>query len=132
MPDQPSDAGPRIILVGHCGPDAYALRSAVSRMADGASVQFAADEQALQAEIPRADLLLINRLLDGDYARSTGLELIRDIAASDTPDKPAMMLISNFADAQADAVSAGASPGFGKKDMYSEETRKRVLAALGR
>ena len=35
-----ADAPIRILLVGHCGPDAYALRSAIGGMVPGASVEF--------------------------------------------------------------------------------------------
>lgn len=126
MPD-----GPRIILVGHCGPDAYSLRSAVARAVPGAAVTFANDDAELRAALPTADLLLINRLLEGNYAFSTGVELLRAIAAAGSSGKPAAMLISNYADAQAEAAAAGASPGFGKRDLYSDETRARILGALG-
>ncbi len=39
----------RIVLVGHCMPDAYALRSAVRRTVPGATVVTANDSKALEA-----------------------------------------------------------------------------------
>src|SRR6267142_2034982 len=96
----------RIVLVGHCGPDSYALRSAVSRMAPGAAVVFAGDDAALEKELSGADLLLVNRMLDGDYALASGVDLIRSLAAQKDR-RPALMLVSNFAESQAEAEAAG-------------------------
>jgi hypothetical protein len=121
----------RIVLVGHCGPDSYSLRSAVSRMVPGAAVVFANDERALAGELPTADLLLVNRLLDGEYSAATGVDLIRAVGAAGGSKRPAMMLVSNLPEAQAEAQAAGAAPGFGKRDAYSEEAGQRVRAALG-
>jgi two-component system, chemotaxis family, chemotaxis protein CheY len=124
----------RIVLVGHCGPDSYAIRSAVSRMVPGATVVLTMSDADLTRELPAADLLLINRQLDGDYAMETGVELIRSIMASAVGGavrRPVVVLISNFPEAQSEAQAAGAAPGFGKRDLYSEEAKKRVRAALG-
>ncbi len=119
----------RIALVGHCGPDSYALRAAISGIVPNSQVIFAPDDHTLAAELPKTQLLLINRRLDGDYAATTGVELIRSLAAA--PHKPALMLVSNLPDAQQEAVAAGALPGFGKRQLYADETRRRILAALG-
>ena len=125
--------GKRVVLVGHCGPDSYAIKSAVSRMAPGAAVLMTMSDAELERELPTADLLLVNRQLDGDYAMDAGVGLIASIVAAAKAGgrRPAMMLISNFPEAQAEAESAGAAPGFGKRDLYSEDARKRVQAALG-
>ena len=123
-------ASKKIVLVGHCGPDSYALKHAVSRMAPGSSVVLTMSESELTRELPTADLVLVNRLLDGDYALSQGVDLIAQIASSPDP-KPATMLISNYADAQAEAETAGARPGFGKRDIYTPDATAKVRAALG-
>lgn len=120
----------RIVLVGHCGPDSYALKAAVSRFVPDAAVVLVMDDAELERELPTADLLLINRVLDGDYALEAGVDLIRRIRASDLERKPAMMLVSNFPEAQAEAEAAGASPGFGKRDLYAESTGTKLRAAL--
>jgi two-component system chemotaxis response regulator CheY len=125
MPDKPA----RILLVGHCGPDSYALRSAVGTMIPGAAVEFASDQTALDKQVTQADLLLVNRSLDGDFPADDGVELIRSLAERGAV--PRMMLISNYPDAQAEAQAAGALPGFGKRDMYSDETKRRLRTALG-
>ncbi len=40
------------------------------------------------------------------------------------------MLISNFQDAQQEAVAAGAFPGFGKSQLYDDSTSERLRDAL--
>jgi hypothetical protein len=117
-----------ILLVGHCGPDSWALKTAVSRLVPGADVQLVNDEQALATRLPAADLVLVNRMLDGGFTAESGVELIGRLA----PGAGArFMLISNFPESQAAAVRAGASPGFGKAEMYSARAKETVLAALG-
>jgi hypothetical protein len=120
----------RIVLVGHCGADSYALKSAVSRMVPGSEIVFAPDTRSVEAELARADLLLINRTLDGDYDQHEGVDIVRQVAARGER-APALMLISNYSESQAEAVKAGARPGFGKRDLYSDEAKRRVLDAIG-
>src|SRR3954452_20107090 len=55
-------------------------------------------------------LVLVNRVFDADG--DSGLELIKRVKA-EVPEQP-VMLVSNYADAQAEAQAAGALPGFGK------------------
>ena len=125
MPDHP----PRILLVGHCTPDAYAIRSAVTSLIPGAAVDFARDQASLDQALANSDLLLVNRKLDGSFDAEDGVTLIRDLS-SRSPG-PRAMLISNLDDAQAAAQSAGALPGFSKRDLYSSGTKTRLRKALG-
>lgn len=124
----------RIALVGHCGPDSFALRSAAGRTVPGVRVVFANDARAVDTELGVSDLLLVNRVLDGEFESSEGVELIRELVARPAQNggrKAAVMLVSNFADAQQEAVAAGARPGFGKKEMNSERARELIRAAVG-
>jgi len=116
----------RIVLVGHCGPDSYALKSAVGMAAAGSDVIFANDDAALAREAPGAALLLVNRVLDGDFADEGGIKLIGKLAGLGAK----VMLVSNYPDAQAEAERAGALPGFGKTTMYAAETKERIARAL--
>lgn len=120
---------PRIILVGHCGPDARYLQTIVERAIPGARVERVDDEKDVAPAAAGATLLLINRALDGHFSAKTGIDLIRTLTASPTGDRPALMLISNVDDAQSEAQSAGALPGFGKSNAYSEEATARLRAA---
>src|SRR5690349_20866678 len=106
------DPAPRILLVGHCTPDAYAIRSALGNMVPEAKVEFAGGEAALDEELGKAGLLLVNRELDGDYTADDGISLIGRLAPKARG--TTFMLVSNLPDAQAAAVKAGAAPGFGK------------------
>jgi len=119
--------GPRIALVGHCWPDAFALRSAVGSIVPGADVVVVNDAGALAGEVLQADVLLINRVLVGHFETKSGIELIRSLAGGGA----APMLVSNFPEAQAEAEAAGALPGFGKARLYGDTMRERVAAAVG-
>lgn len=119
----------RIVLVGHCGPDAFAIRNAMQSFAPGAIVESVSEEEGAHRAALSSDLLIVNRLLDGEFASPSGVELIRDIALRGVAAR--LMLVSNYRDAQADAETAGAVPGFGKRDLFSESTRTRVREALG-
>lgn len=108
----------RIILVGHCGPDTSYLVMAARKAVPTAEVVRADDEAALSSAIAIDDghvLLLVNRVLDGDFADSSGIELIARLRRSHPMVRS--MLVSNYADAQSAAVQAGAMPGFGKREI---------------
>jgi CheY-like chemotaxis protein len=66
------------------------------------------------------DLVLVNRVfdLDGD----SGIDFIRQINADEQLRKTPVMLVSNYEDAQARAIAAGAQPGFGKASLREPET----------
>ena len=119
----------RVVLVGHCGPDASYLRMAVSRVARNMTVSMADDDGELSREIEQgADLLLLNRVLDYGFEQTEGAALIAELKAK-FPDLK-MMLVSNYPDAQAEAVAAGALPGFGKREIGSERVTKLLRGAL--
>ena len=126
--------GPLVLLVGHCGFDSGGLKRVVLQAVPEARLEEANSRKALEANIDRASLLLVNRKLDGSFGlprgdHGDGVELIREVTASDRP--PACMLISNFEDAQDAAVGAGALPGFGKKDLRAESAAQSIRSALG-
>ncbi|MEM1165539.1 MAG: hypothetical protein AAGI30_04540 [Planctomycetota bacterium] len=117
---------PRVVLVGHCGADSGGLRRAVERAVPHAEVRAANDDASLDAELPYAGLLLVNRVLDGRFRHRLGVDLMRERA-----DAPAWILISNYDDAQQDAEAAGAGPGFGKRGLNSATTAGALRSALG-
>lgn len=119
----------KIVLVGHCGPDASYLRLAVSSADRQAKILAADDEESLQQLLTSGvDLLLLNRVLDSGFAEQLGVDLIRRLRAKNPQMK--MMLVSNYSDAQADAVVAGALPGFGKHDIGSPRVGEVLRSAL--
>lgn len=122
-------AAKRIVLVGHCGPDAFAIRSAMQSFAPGAIVESVSDDESAFTAALASDLLVVNRLLDGEFEVPSGVELIRQLGLRGVAAR--LMLVSNYRDAQDEAESAGAVPGFGKRDLYAESSRRRVRDALG-
>ncbi len=119
----------RVVLVGHCGADRWALRSAVEEALPGVPVESANATAQLARFTGPESLLLVNRILDGDLGTTRGVELIESLAAR--PDPPPMVLISNYADAQQAAQAAGARPGFGKGDLGSDRAVQILRAAAG-
>jgi hypothetical protein len=120
------NAPQRIVLVGHCNPDAAVLRSTIRRLAPDAVVSQADDDEQVAAALTTTDLLLVNRALDGDFAAADGIELIRSLPTG----SPVSMLISNFPHAQEAAVAAGAAPGFGKAEIGAKHAAERLAYAL--
>lgn len=116
----------RIVLVGHCVPDAMALRSAIRSALGDVEVVTANDSASLEAALGGSALLLVNRVLDGRFGRESGQSLVKRLAA----DGERVMLISNYEEAQSEAVASGACAGFGKQDLYTEEMRERLESAL--
>lgn len=108
-------------LVGHCGADSYSLSHAIRSAVPDAKVVAVDDEASCAKAMHDGAVLLVNRVLDGNFATGNGVELIRRLAAVKADSM--MVLISNYADAQQAAVAAGAKPGFGKSQVGSSATR---------
>ena len=119
----------RIALVGHCGPDSSYLRMAITTAVKGAQVTMADDQTELQRIVDEgADLLLFNREMPMGFDDNEGVPLIRRFKASHPQLK--VMLISNYPDAQAAAVQAGALPGFGKREIGTPRVTELLREAL--
>jgi two-component system chemotaxis response regulator CheY len=121
----------RIILVGHCGPDASYLVLAARKAVADAQVVRANSRTELETLLAESNgtpsLLLVNRVLDGEFGDADGIELIARLRGRTGA---RAMLISNYADAQALAEAAGAMPGFGKRDIGSPRVLELIRAAL--
>lgn len=119
----------KVVLVGHCGPDSSFLRIVVSRAAKDAQVLSADDGRELNRVLENgADLLLLNRTLDFGFDDDEGIAVIRKLR----PQYPnvKMMLVSNYAEAQAAAVAEGALPGFGKRELNTPRVAEMIREAL--
>ena len=120
----------RVLDVGQCSPDHWSIKHLVEGELGAQVVQAHSLEQSLELLRQQPfDLVLVNRKLDADY--SDGLEIIRQIKADAELAKTPVMLVSNYPEYQDEAVAAGAEPGFGKAQLNSPATRKRLEAYLG-
>jgi len=119
----------RVLNVGHCGYDQRNIRRMIRKHFDAEVVRAATADDALAAlGEERFDLILVNRILPGEP--SSGIEWIRQVKAdAETADTP-MMLVSNYPDAQEQAVAAGAAPGFGKAELGDKRTIDRLRPFL--
>jgi len=120
----------KIALIGHCGADGSYLRIAVGRAQKDLKVVMVEDAQELERIIAEGvDLLMFNRVLDWGFDETEGASAIASLRAKHPELK--MMLVSNYSEAQAEAVAAGALPGFGKREIGSERVTKLIREALG-
>ena len=119
----------QVVLVGHCGADGMMLEESV-RQALGAGVTLARANSSdqLQRYVSSGSLMLVNRLLDGRFDAGDGIELIQNLSGQADP--PTTMLISNYHDAQEEAVAAGAQRGFGKSDIHAPATLALLRQAV--
>lgn len=121
----------RVLDVGQCVPDHAAIRRLLEGKFAAQVVQTHGLDDTL-AELRRGEfaLVLVNRKLDADY--SDGLEIIRRIKQDTQLAGVPVMLVSNYPDAQQQAVDIGAEMGFGKAKLGSEETLARLRDVLAR
>lgn len=119
----------KIALVGHCGPDSSYLRLAISKAGKDIQILSADDDDELHRTLAGGvDLLLLNRQLDFGFSEHEGVKLIDTLRAQHPGIKT--MLVSNYPDAQAAAVKAGALPGFGKREIGTPRVAELIRAAL--
>src|SRR4051812_15090692 len=109
----------RVLSVGQCGFDHGNLSQSLQHLFD-AEVVAARDEADALRRLKTAtfDLVLVNRVFDADGA--SGIDFIRKVKQEV---KAPLMLVSNYQDAQREAVAAGALPGFGKSMVGRPEMR---------
>lgn len=121
----------RIALVGHCGPDSSMLRGVAQRAVPGSLIEEVDDQAGASRAAMECDLLLINRMMDGEFTDPSGTSLIA--ALGRLPGRRAsLILVSNYADAQEMARAAGAMPGFGKAVSGRPESADKIRAAVAR
>jgi PleD family two-component response regulator len=121
----------RVLSVGQCGAD-HSRISRTFEQAFGAEVVGVDTTLEALAKLRAEpfDLVLVNRVYDADG--SPGLELIRQVTSDETLKQTPVMLVSNYDDAQREAVAAGAEPGFGKASLGAPQMINRVKGVLGK
>lgn len=119
----------KVLSIGQCAAD----NGAISRLLQ---TQFGAEVDAADT-LPDAlaqlgkfayDLVLVNRVLDADG--SSGLEVVRHIKQSGDSAECPVMLVSNYPDAQRQAIEIGALPGFGKASLSQPATLRKLAQVL--
>jgi DNA-binding NtrC family response regulator len=119
----------KVLLVGHCGPDASYLRRAVKAALEDATILSAEDNASLQSALKQGvDLVLLNRELGYGFEPDTGVEMIA--AMKQRNPQLRIMLISNYPEAQQAAVAVGAAMGFGKRQIGSPLPTQLLRDAL--
>ena len=119
----------RVLDVGNCVPDHAAIRGLLERGFKAHVSQTHGPEDTLELLSRESfDLVLINRKLDRDY--SDGLDILKSIKADPRLASVPVMLITNFPEHQESAVAAGATYGFGKKELNDDATRKKLAEIL--
>ena len=119
-----------VLSIGQCRPDNAAITHFLTSNFDvDVLATDLADDSLTALQANSVDLILINRKLDTDY--SDGMEIMKLIKSDPRTEPIPVMLISNFAESQEQAVEAGATYGFGKAELSSPETIERVRGALG-
>jgi two-component system chemotaxis response regulator CheY len=73
-------------------------------------------------------LVLVNRKIDIDY--SDGIELIKKIKNDHELKEIPIMLVSNYREAQEEAIKYGAIYGFGKSELLKKETKEKIMNAI--
>jgi len=117
--------GKIVLSVGQCSGDHAAIARMLAKHFKVEVRRSALAEDTLRTlRSMRVGLVLVNRILDADG--SEGLELIRQIKRSSDLAGIPVMLVSNYPEHQATAISAGAEPGFGKDELYGRQTQEKL------
>ncbi len=120
---------PRVLDVGNCDADHGRIRQFLTTNfeCDIDRVMFVDEARARLAAQTYA-LVLVNRLIFADA--TPGLPLVDLVQGLPAERRPAVMLISNYDDAQAEAVARGAMPGFGKAALGTPDAVARLATVL--
>ncbi|BAM02289.1 hypothetical protein [Phycisphaera mikurensis] len=127
MPENHPHETPTVLLVGHCGFDSGGLTAAAKAALPGATVERVNTQDALAAKRGPGVVLLVNRVLDGRFDATDGVQLIEQEARRDGGTRA--LLVSNYAESQARAEAAGGRRGFGKDDVGTDVATARIREA---
>jgi len=118
-----------VLDVGQCDFDHSRISHHLGSHFDVTVVRAHSFEESIKlAGETKFDLVLINRLLDRD--QSAGLEILKTLKSNEATSSIPVMLVSNFEDAQIEAVAAGAEQGFGKASLDTEPTTELLKKYL--
>jgi CheY-like chemotaxis protein len=124
-----STSAKSVLSLGQCAADNYAINQFLVSSFDVQVTE--ADTAAEALERLRAtpvDLVLVNRILDVDG--DSGLDFISRLKAEPEMTGIPVILVSNHAEAQKQAVTRGALLGFGKAQLADAKTVDLLKAVL--
>lgn len=114
-----------VLDVGNCAPDHAAIKHTLTAHFDVKVIQSHGPSDTLELALQHEfSLILINRKLDQDY--SDGIEILRMLKRDPQLSEIPVMIVTNYEEHQAAAVSEGAEPGFGKLSLGAPETLSRL------
>jgi CheY-like chemotaxis protein len=119
----------QILSIGQCAADHFRITQTFKEHFAAEVVGADNEEEAKQIlEQRKFDLILINRVLDANGA--SGLAVISVLRQDPANEAMPIMLVSNYTEAQMEAVERGAVKGFGKAALGQPAmlaTVRRVL-----
>ena len=134
LPDASDHVKQTVISVGQCGYDNSRIRSLIRSIDSTVEIKETDSHQETMevlASLDEAALVLVNRVFDMDGA--SGMELISQLKSKESEFAAIpVMLVSNYEKSQAEAIANGAIPGFGKSELQSVETRRKIESVLNR
>jgi DNA-binding response OmpR family regulator len=119
---------PSVLSIGQCAPDSVLLERFFSEL--GAECVSVADEVQARKKLEERPwkLIIANRVFDSDG--SSGIHVLAMFAKMTLAQDPVYMLVSNYQDAQDEALACGLTKGFGKAELRTQELRERVKSIL--
>ena len=116
-----------VLSIGNCGFDDSMIRSTAERLGDVRFVRAATARQAstLLSSEP-FDLVFVNRILDGDQV--SGIDSLSEWISLSP--QACFVLLSERADAQAQALANGARVAVGKSRLSEVSTVEQLKAAI--
>jgi two-component system chemotaxis response regulator CheY len=122
---------PRVLDVGQCNPDHASILNLLTDRFDVDVDRVMFVDEAMDALSRREyALVLVNRLIFDDG--SPGMALVHQMKADPKLKGTPVMLVSNYPEAQAEAVAAGAAEGFGKAQVGTPDTAAKLAKFLPR
>jgi len=120
----------RILSIGQCGAD-HSRFTRTFREHFNAEVVSADDEAEASQHLQEGpfDLILVNRVLDS--SGFSGVQIIKNLKGNPVAQSIPAMLVSNYDDAQEEAVKYGALKGFGKGALGQPAMISRIRKVLG-
>jgi CheY-like chemotaxis protein len=119
----------RVLDIGNCVPDHRAIVQLITSHFDAQVIAADQWQDAIdQLREQTFDLVLVNRKLDIDY--SDGIQVIHQMKADAELCAIPVMMITNFAEHQQQAIQAGAVEGFGKQSLRDPATREKLAVFL--